>query len=282
MSRHETKDVIVLIPGICGSVLTKDGKEIWGTSAASIFRALKSAGDSVQNLKLDGDDPKAEDLGDKVTAPRLVETLAIIPGYWKIDGYTKVRDVLIKSFGLTQNDNYFEFPYDWRRDNRAAARRLDRESLQWLENWKKKSGNQDAKLVLIGTMGGLISRYFLEVLGGWQRTRSLITFGTPYRGAPKALNFAVNGFKFGVSRLSLDLSPMVKSFTSMYQLIPIYPCIDSGTGELTRAAETPALAPFVDLERVKEALKFHREIESSQAENANSLSTGITDIELPR
>ena len=68
MSRHKTKDVIVLIPGICGSVFTKDGKEIWGTSAASIFRALKSAGDSVQNLKLDGDDPKAEDLGDKVTA----------------------------------------------------------------------------------------------------------------------------------------------------------------------------------------------------------------------
>ena len=57
------------------------------------------------------------------------------------------------------------------RDNRAAASRLDRQSLQWLENWKKKSGNPDAKLVLIGhSMGGLISRYFLEVLGGWQRT----------------------------------------------------------------------------------------------------------------
>ena len=54
----------------------------------------------------------------------------------------------------------------------------------WLHDWRARSGNKDAKLVLVGhSMGGLVSRYFLEVLGGWLHTRSLFTLGTPHRGA---------------------------------------------------------------------------------------------------
>ena len=44
-------------------------------------------------------------------------------------------------------------------------------------------------------MGGLISRYFLECLDGWRDTRTLVTFGTPYRGSLNALDTLVNGMK---------------------------------------------------------------------------------------
>jgi pimeloyl-ACP methyl ester carboxylesterase len=37
-------DVVVLIPGISGSALAKDGREIWGTSAGAVWRALTSCG----------------------------------------------------------------------------------------------------------------------------------------------------------------------------------------------------------------------------------------------
>ena len=40
MARHEMPDIIVLLPGITGSVLTKDGKVVWGFSALSIGKAL--------------------------------------------------------------------------------------------------------------------------------------------------------------------------------------------------------------------------------------------------
>ena len=43
-----TEDVFVLLPGIMGSVLAKNGKEVWGPSAGSIFRALKSRGQSAK------------------------------------------------------------------------------------------------------------------------------------------------------------------------------------------------------------------------------------------
>ena len=51
----------------------------------------------------------------------------IFPGLWKIDGYTKVAKRLQQRLKLVPGETYFEFPYDWRRDNRVAARKLKRE-----------------------------------------------------------------------------------------------------------------------------------------------------------
>ena len=89
-------------------------------------------------------------------------------------------------------------------------------------------------------MGGLVARYFLECMDWWKYTRALITFGTPYRGSLNTiLDFLANGFvkKVGPFKM-LDLSELLRSLTSVYQLLPIYPCVYSGTGTLTRVAET--------------------------------------------
>lgn len=45
----ECKDMIVLLPGISGSVLQKNGKDLWAPSAQAIFGAI---GGSLQNLRL--------------------------------------------------------------------------------------------------------------------------------------------------------------------------------------------------------------------------------------
>ena len=59
----------------------------------------------------------------------------------------------------------------------------------------------------------------------------LITFGTPHRGSLNAVDFLVNGFvkKLGPLKLA-DLSQLLRSLTSVYQLLPIYPCVDVGDG----------------------------------------------------
>ena len=78
-------------------------------------------------------------------------------------------------------------------------------------------------------MGGLICRHFLEMLDGWKDTRLLITFGTPYRGSLNALDFIANGMKKKLGPVTLlNLTELVRSFTSVYQLLPIYPCVDPG------------------------------------------------------
>src|SRR6185503_9065345 len=112
----------------------------------------------------------------------------------KIDGYSRIRRYLIEQLGLVEGKNYREFPYDWRRDNRASAKRLESQAMSWLTAWRRDSGAPDARLVLIGhSMGGLVSRYFVECLGGWKATRTVITLGTPHRGSLNAVNFLVHG-----------------------------------------------------------------------------------------
>jgi len=267
------RDVIVLLPGITGSVLANaQGKEVWSPSAGAIWRAITSLGGSIKELELDvSGDPGG------VTAPRLVPDTTIIPGLIKIDGYTRIEQYLIAQLELTPGQNYFPFPYDWRLDNRINARRLEQQAVDWLNRWRVTSGARDAKLVLIGhSMGGLVSRYFLECLGGWQHTRTLITLGTPHRGSLNAVDFLVHGMKKGIGPLGLDLSPLLRSCPSVYQLLPTYPCIDTGGGVLERvvAAAVAGALPEVKPDWALAARKFHSEIEDAQTANAGNPAYG--------
>ncbi len=263
------KDVVVILPGISGSALAKNGTEVWGLADDTILRAITTGGDSIRSLTLGSpDDPNVDDLGDGVKATELIPDLHMIPGLWKIDGYTGLRTRLQNSLRLQPNRNLFDFPYDWRRDNRVSARKLQRQSHDWLQNWRQASGNSDAKLILVGhSMGGLVARYFLEVLGGWKDTRALITFGTPYRGSLNAVGYLANGFAKGIGPLTIDLSQTLRSFTAVYQLLPAFECIDTGDGHPKRVSEAGPL-PNIDTARAAEALAFYREMKTAQEANA--------------
>ena len=260
-------DLVILLPGITGSVLANaKGKEVWSPSAGAVWRAISSFGNSIEDLELASDE-----VDDGVTAPRLVPDVTIVPGLVKIDGYTRIKNYLIQQLGLVDGRSFHAFPYDWRRDNRVVARRLESQAMDWLKHWRASSGHTDAKLVLIGhSMGGLVSRYFVECLGGWKVTRTVLTLGTPHRGSLNAVGFLENGMKKGIGPLGLDLSPLLRSLTSVYQLLPIYPCVDSGSGVLQRVADAAGAGalPHVDAKRATAARAFHQEIQDAQAANA--------------
>jgi Lecithin:cholesterol acyltransferase len=261
-------DVVVLIPGIGGSALAKNKREVWGTSGGALWRAVSGLGKDIRELALEGDDPEVDHLDDGVEATRLIPDLHMIPGLWKIDGYSTTKAELVKRFGLKFGKNYFDFSYDWRRDNRVSARKLQKLTRKWLQVWRSESGNADAKLVLVGhSMGGVVSRYFLEVLEGWRDTRTLITFGTPYRGSLNAVGFLANGYAKSIGPLNLDFSETIRTFTALYQLLPTYPCITTKDGGLVRVSEASGL-PNVDSQRAAAALAFHDEIRVSQQKNS--------------
>jgi Lecithin:cholesterol acyltransferase len=263
------KHLVVVLPGISGSVLSKDGKEVWGASTAAIWQAVTSGGDSIRSLAIKAvDDPSLDDLGDGVQATGLIQDLHIIPGLWKIDGYTSLVNRLKSSLQLESGRNLFEFAYDWRRDNRASARKLAQATKGWLAAWRAASGASDAKLVLVAhSMGGLVSQYFLEVMGGWRDARALVTFGTPYRGSLNALGYLANGFSEGVGPLKIDLTLTLATFTSIYQLLPAFECVDRGHGKLERIGEIAGVKG-VDAARAAAALAFYREIKTAAEANA--------------
>ncbi|MFJ8160435.1 hypothetical protein ACIRBY_05835 [Streptomyces sp. NPDC096136] len=246
MARIPMADIVVLLPGITGSVLTRDGKDVWAPSATAVLGALTSLGRSLKELELGEDDWHVDDLGDGVVADRLVPDLHTLPGLWKIDGYTAIENFLLERFDLETGRNYFPFPYDWRRDNRAAARQLAEKSAGWLREWRESSGNTAAQLVLIGhSMGGLVSRYFVEVLGGWKDTRAIVTFGTPFYGSLNAVEFLCNGFHKRIGPFDEDLTRLLRSLTGLHQLVPVYRCVygDDGTAAVPAKAGLPGWQP---------------------------------------
>jgi pimeloyl-ACP methyl ester carboxylesterase len=269
------KDVVVLLPGILGSALEKDGKSIWDVSASAIGRALFSLGGSFDELTL----PSDASTGDGVVATHLLSDAHIVPFFWKIDGYAELSRFIQVKLDLAPGEDFFEFPYDWRLDNRISAQRLAASALNWLEN--RRHRYPDARLILVGhSMGGLVARYFLEVLNGWRDTKMLITLGTPYRGSVKALDFLANGLRKTVGPLTLlELTKVIKSFPSVYQLLPIFECVGK-TEESLEALEKIDRKTIgaLDVERARAGIAFNREIEKAVERNRKQSGYGYRTV----
>jgi hypothetical protein len=62
------QDLVVILPGILGSVLQKDNKDIWAVSTGVIGSLITNKNKFLNDLKLQQDDPDAEDLGDGIKA----------------------------------------------------------------------------------------------------------------------------------------------------------------------------------------------------------------------
>jgi hypothetical protein len=87
-----------------------------------------------------------------------------------------------------------------------------------------------------------------------------------------AVGFLQKGMKKGVGPLGLNLSPLLRSCTSVYQLLPIYPCVMGGGGlqRVADAAKAGLLTEVVEA-RASAARAFHQEIQDAQATNAKSV-----------
>jgi pimeloyl-ACP methyl ester carboxylesterase len=265
------RDVVVVIPGIMGSALVHDERgPVWSLGTGSLINAIRTLGGSLQALTL----PK--DLGDEhpedgVCAVDLLPSLHVIPGLWSpITGYDGLLSFLRSArFHLVEADprdpdrmpNLVTFPYDWRLSNRLNARLLAKTVVPILERWQSQPGMADAKLVLFcHSMGGLIARWFLEREGGAEITRTVVTMGTPYRGALKALDSLSNGLEFGIGPMRLRLTDFARSLPSLHQLLPTYDCLENDHGSRTGLKGVDI--PGIDSTMLADALAFHADLDA--------------------
>ena len=118
-------------------------------------------------------------------------------------------------------------------------------------------------------MGGLIARWYIEKCGGAEITRKLITLGTPYRGAARALGQLVNGAHPGLGPFRLDLTRFARSMPSLHQLLPEYACIQHGDD---LAKTTGITLPELDTAMVADAMRFHTDLRDAEASRPQSLA----------
>jgi len=270
-------DLVVVLPGIMGSQLRKDGRLIWGPSAGAAVRAITTFGRSVKQLQLPGgvgdDHPH-----DGVEPAGVMPDLHLLPGIWTpVKGY----DLLLKRLrSLGYRDvspdpgappgNLLPLGYDWRLSNRWNGQWIGTQVEPALDRWRARGGPYaDARLIFVcHSMGGLVARWYIERCGGAAITSKLITFGTPYRGAARALEQLINGVHKGLGPLAVDLTGFARSLPSLYQLVPEYACIEH-RGDLAKTTELSL--PELDTAMAAAAMRFHTDLQQAESARQDSL-----------
>jgi pimeloyl-ACP methyl ester carboxylesterase len=263
MGKSILKDIIIVLPGICGSVLQRDGKDVWNCSSQSITQYVRSWGNSLSQLELSQDAIVGSE--DNVEATGLIRGAHIIPGLHKVlCGYEILSSTIQREFQVEMGNrktekpaNFFEFPYDWRYHSRYNAELLATFVEHRLKIWRDYTGNPNAKVILLAhSLGGLISRYYIEVLGGWQDCKALFSFGTPYRGSIDSIDYLANGYKAaGI----IPLTKVLQSLPSVYELLPRHTVLQvNGRYESITQASVPL--PNINPKKALDAWAFHQKI----------------------
>lgn len=211
-------ELCVIVPGIGGSVLEVGGKAVWDVSDRDFLRYLLSFGRPFRRLTL-----LAPDHDDGVVATRLVRGATIVPGFWNYGDYRPLTAELARRFGPA---HVVGFSYDWRRSNAVSAARL-----KCCVDAALAMRPVGTKVVLVAhSMGGLVARRYLAHEGGAERCSLLVTVGTPYRGAAKAIGAIVHGIPKVPGRTGERLHAMLRSLPSVYELLPTYDCVLDADG----------------------------------------------------
>ncbi len=127
---------------------------------------------------------KEEDFRDPVIIVPGIVGSTMKDGKLELDQILHTYDNLYASFvanGYLQEKNLFVFPYEWRDSNidNAVLLKEKIDEIKQSMHWPKVD-------IVAHSMGGLLTRQYLESGGYQQDIDQLITIGTPQRGSPAA------------------------------------------------------------------------------------------------
>lgn len=190
---------VIFVPGMMGSELWLGNERVW-PNVRTIFTNPEIFM-YPSNLPLE---------------PRnIVDEVVIVPNLIKQDQYNRMGDYLVQELNYTRGVDFFEFPYDWRQDVRISARQLG----QLVDSIPQSQ----PVIIVAHSLGTMVSRYYIERLGGKKRIERVILMGGPHKGAVKGLVsmlVAPEVLPFGI--MGERLRQIVITFPSSYQILPDY------------------------------------------------------------
>jgi hypothetical protein len=148
MSGQRVTDLVVIVPGILGSRLLKDGKEVWGNAHRRLLRNVLTFGRVVRSELALPDDVDPDNPQDGVSPDGLITGLTAIPGLLGMDFYGDLRAGLRRDLGLGA-DQLLDFAYDWRLSCRVNGVRLASFLERELETYIGRSKIASARVVLV-------------------------------------------------------------------------------------------------------------------------------------
>ena len=208
--------LVVVIPGIGGSELAdSSGKRVYGASVSCVVARLC--------------EPSVLDRNNELTPVGLVGPHSLVAKQL-VTGYDGLLNGITKGLGLSSgrvvtagaelvdpDATVVAFPYDFRRSVEEIANDLDR---------VVRERAQGRRVVLVAhSMGGLVAAWWWAFMSEGIDVDQIITLGTPFRGAAKALNVLVNGMRIG-PYVPQAVTDTVRTWDSVFDLLPHYQVVD--------------------------------------------------------
>ena len=237
----EGRRTVVFVPGLMGSELWLGNERVWPN--------VKTLFTNPEIFSYPSDLP--------LEARSIVDEVVIVPNLIKQDQYNRLGDYLVDELQFTRDENYFDFPYDWRQDVRISANLLG----EFIE----KIESEHPIVIICHSLGTMVTRYYVENLGGDERIERLLLMGGVHQGAVKGLASVLISpqvLPFGI--MGERLRQIIMTFPSTYQIIPNYQVgVDQFGEEINFLQESDWLDPkFLPLWRI--GRDFRNEL-SSQA-----------------
>lgn len=192
---------VIFVPGTMGSQLFLGSERVWPNlnfllKHPDVFRYTEDT---------------------KLKPKGILNEMVIVPNLVSIDQYNLLGDYLVEELGYERGNNFMEFAYDWRQDVRRSARDL----AMFIDGWNVKG----PITIIAHSLGTLVSRYYVEKLGGKNKVDRLMLMGGPHQGVPKIAANLLTGvdlLPFGI--MGKRLTEIIETFPTCYQILPLYPC----------------------------------------------------------
>jgi pSer/pThr/pTyr-binding forkhead associated (FHA) protein len=213
---------VVVIPGLCGSELRRGNMILWPNYPYILAHP--------RALMLDSG---------PVEVTGMITEVVVVPHLIKLDAYSRLTHFLEASLGYHLGIDLLEFPYDWRQDAGVIARQL----AATIKTWREEMGHGPVT-VIAHSMGGLVTRYYLDQLDGRENVDHLIVMGTPHLGTAKSASLLLGGAGAGALTVVSDrVRTFSLSLPSTYEILPRYDCVFTRQGEAVDLFADPNWLP---------------------------------------
>ena len=241
---QEVRRPVIVVPGQFGSVLWRGKEKIWPNVRTIVTHPEK--------FEVAPDNP--------IEARGIVDEVVVVPGIVEIESYSRIHNYLDDTLEYTLGKDLLELSYDWRDDVRLAAQKL----AQLVDNWD----TDEPVTIIAHSLGCLVSRYYVDCLGGDRKVRKLILMGGPNYGS---LNALLTIFLGNIGELESFLNTISGSllqnirrtfttFPTEYQMLPTYPCIFDQNGQPVDVYKKRGWLPPEQQLFLHTSYEFHQEL----------------------
>jgi pSer/pThr/pTyr-binding forkhead associated (FHA) protein len=237
-----TRRPVVFVPGFMGSELWRGDEQLWPNVMAMFTKPELYRYPSTEPIE----------------ARRLVSEMVIVPNFIKLERHNELGDFLREGLGYEHGRDFLEFPWDWRLDLRVVARQLAERIARWREQVKEA---QSPITLIAHSMGCLVSRYYVEKLGGKRVVNRLILIGGPHSGTPKTLQaFAAFGKQPLIYSVAEQFQRAIASLPSTYTMLPSYPAVYNSANRPIDLYRDESWCPEDQRPLLRNALAFRQEL----------------------